>query len=193
MPRSKMPAFDTARLHLRPIGELDEALYCHLYRDPELMRHIAAPMTLEAARRSFDAAVRQQATTRQRWIVCEKNRTAGIGLVGLSVDTVEADVAEIGVMLHAAAQGKGYGTESMAGVIDQAFSTMPLRLLWIRQSIANHPVNGMMVKLAFRRAESTRVGALEHYWELTRDCWVQDASDASRGKQIDWEIAGEHA
>ena len=167
-----LDSFDTARLHLRPIDAGDEALYCHLYTDPELMRHIAAPMTVEAAKRSFGAALRQQSPTRQRWIIREHRQAEGVGLVGLFVDKVEADVAEIGVMLVAAGQGKGYGTESMAGVVDRTFSRMPMRLLWIRQTITNTAVDAMMAKLGFRCMESTRIGDQERYWELTRDRWA---------------------
>jgi [ribosomal protein S5]-alanine N-acetyltransferase len=172
-------SFDTARLHLRPIGEGDEALYCHLYTDPELMRHIAPPMTVEAAKRSFGVALKQQSMARQRWIVCEHGGTGGVGLLGMFVDKLEADVAEIGVMLLAAGQSKGFGTESMAGVVDRTFSTMPLRLLWIRQNVSNIAVDGMMTKLGFKRMASKRISDLEHYWELTRDRWVANHLKAS--------------
>jgi RimJ/RimL family protein N-acetyltransferase len=161
--------FDTHRLHLRPIGAADEALYCQLYTDPGLMRHIAEPMTEEAAKRSFQAALKQQSPTRQRWIIREHRQAGGVGLVGLFVDKLEPDVAEIGVMLLAAGQGKGYGTESMAGIVDRAFSMMPMRLLWIRQSVSNTSVDGMMTKLGFQRMASTRIGEHERYWELSRD------------------------
>jgi RimJ/RimL family protein N-acetyltransferase len=173
-----LDSFDTARLHLRPIDACDEALYCHLYTDPGLMRHIAAPMTVEAAKRSFGAALKQQSPTRQRWIVCEHRQAEGVGLVGLFVDKVEADVAEIGVMLLAAGQGKGYGTESMAGVVDRAFSMMPMRLLWIRQNVTNTAVDPMMTKLGFHRMESARISDQERYWELTRDRWEPAHFDA---------------
>ncbi|WP_159015669.1 GNAT family N-acetyltransferase [Cognatiluteimonas profundi] len=166
-----LDGFDTPRLHLRPIGEGDEVLYCRLYTDPGLMRHIAEPMTMEAAKRSFQAALKQQSPTRQRWIVCGQGQAEGVGLVGLFVDKLEPDVAEIGVMLLSAGQGKGYGTESMAGVVDRAFTMMPLRLLWIRQNATNIAVDGMMTKLRFERGDSARIGSHERYWELIRERW----------------------
>lgn len=163
--------FDTPRLHLRPIGEGDEALYCQLYTDPGLMRHIAEPMTAEAAKRSFQAALKQQSPARQRWIACKRDVADGIGLVGLFVDKQDAGIAEIGVMLLAAGQGTGFGTEAMAGVIDRAFSMMPLRLLWIRQNADNLAVPGMMRKLRFEPMPSSRVGPDEHYWQQDRSQW----------------------
>lgn len=173
-----LDGFDTPRLHLRPIGEGDEALYCQLYTDPGLMRHIAEPMTQDAATRSFQAALKQQSPTRQRWIIREHRQAGGVGLVGLFVDKLQPDVAEIGVMLLAAGQGRGYGTESMAGVVDRTFSLMPMRLLWIRQNVSNTPVDGMMAKLGFQCMASTRIGDHERYWQLTRDRWVPAHFDA---------------
>ncbi len=163
--------FDTRRLRLRPIFERDEALYCQLYTDPRLMRHIAAPMTQDAARRSFQSACRQQSPARQRWIVCERDVAAGIGLVGLFADASGDGIAEIGVMLLADAQGAGLGTEAMAGVIDLAFATMSLRLLWIRQGADNTAVPSMMRRLGFEPMPSTRVGANERYWQQDRSQW----------------------
>jgi RimJ/RimL family protein N-acetyltransferase len=169
--QSLLVGFDTPRLHLRPIGEADEALYCQLYTDPKLMRHIAAPMLPEAAIRSFQVACRQQSTTRQRWIVCERGSANGIGLVGLFVDKSEAQVAEVGVMLLASGQGTGFGTEAMAGVIDRAFSMMRLRMVWIRQNADNTAVPGMMRKLGFEPTPSARVGTDERYWQQDRNQW----------------------
>ena len=112
-----MTGFDTARLHLRPIGEGDEALYCGLYTDPDLMRHIAAPMTLEAAKRSFGAACRQQSWMKQRWILLERSSAVpiSIGQLGLFVDAdaTQGASAEIGVMLLDDWQKRGYAAEAI--------------------------------------------------------------------------------
>jgi RimJ/RimL family protein N-acetyltransferase len=163
--------FDTPRLHLRPISEADGDLYCQLYTDPNLMRHIAEPMLPDAAIRSFQVACRQQSATRQRWIVCARNLAAGIGLVGLFVDKSDAQIAEVGVMLLASGQGTGFGTEAMAGVIDRAFSMMSLRMVWIRQNADNAAVPGMMRKLGFEPMPSPRVGTDERYWQQDRNQW----------------------
>lgn len=163
--------FSTLRLHLRPIDVGDEALYCRLYTDAALMRHIAPPMTPEAATRSFRLARKLQSPTQQRWIVCERDALDGIGLVGLIVDKSDADIAEIGVMLLAAGQRAGFGTEAMAGVIDRTFSMMSVRLLWIRQNADNIAVPGMMRKLGFQPMPSSRVGPGERYWQQDRSQW----------------------
>jgi RimJ/RimL family protein N-acetyltransferase len=177
---SLMVGFDTPRLHLRPIGEADEALYCQLYTDPNLMRHIAPPMLPAAALRSFQVARRQQSTARQRWIACRRGVANGIGLVGLFVDKSDSQIAEVGVMLLAAGQGAGFGTEAMAGVIDRAFSMMPLRRVWIRQSADNAAVPAMMRKLGFEPMPSPRVGPGERYWQQERNQWKVACREAAR-------------
>jgi len=175
-----MVGFNTPRLHLRPIDEGDEALYCRLYTDPALMRHIASPMTPNAATRSFRLARKLQSQTQQHWIVGERGGVGDIGLVGLFVDKSDAGIAEIGVMLLATGQGVGFGAEAMAGVIGRAFATMCLRLLWIRQHIDNTAVPGMMRKLGFEPMPSSRVGPDECYWQQDRTQW-QMARKATAG------------
>ena len=116
--------FDTQRLHLRPLGEGDEALYCHLYTDPELMRHIGTPLSAEAARRSFGVACRQarrDGAPAQRWVVAERGLPDGIGLLGLVPDEGVADTAEVGLMLLADRRQRGLAAEAIGAVADRVF------------------------------------------------------------------------
>jgi RimJ/RimL family protein N-acetyltransferase len=184
-PARLLVAFDTRRLHLRPISHRDETLYCRLYTDPQLMRHIATPMTKDAALKSFRLACKQQSPARQRWIVCQRDVAEGFGLVGLFADASDGGTAEVGVMLLADAQGAGLGTEAMAGVIDLAFETMSLRLIWIRQGADNTAVPPMMRKLGFEPMPSPRVGANERYWQQDRSQW-----QAARGTTPAFEKPG---
>ena len=165
-----MAPFDTARLHLRPLGEGDEALYCSLYTDPDLMYHIATPMSPDAAQRSFRAACRQQSPQKQRWIITEHGTGDAIGLLGLFVN---GDAAEIGVMLLKPWQGRGNGTEAMASMVDRVFTAQAVRLLWIRQGRDNTAVTGMMRKLGFKVSESSCVDQHERYWDLDYERWLE--------------------
>ena len=163
-----MHAFDTLRLHLRPLHEGDEALYCALYTDPGLMRNIAPPLSDEAARRSFRVACRQQQPHPRRWIIHEKQGNHGIGLLGL---VPEDDSAEIGVMLLAGWDRRGMATESMSGMVDRVFSMRSLARLCARQAIAdNPPVNRLMLKLGFRPMPSDKAWS-QRNWELHYDDW----------------------
>jgi ribosomal-protein-alanine N-acetyltransferase len=162
-------SFDTSRLRLRQISHADEALYCHLYTDAALMQHIATPLSVEAAQRSFVSACAQQSQDRQRWIIQERKSSQDIGLVALFAT---GDVAEIGVMLVAIAHGRGLATEAMAAIVDRAFAEWSIRLLWIRQQVSNAPVAGMMQQLGFARLPMKDPEAAEVRWHLGRERWL---------------------
>ncbi|HVR81743.1 MAG TPA: GNAT family N-acetyltransferase [Luteimonas sp.] len=161
-----MHPFDTPRLYLRPLGEGDEALYCGLYTDPELMRHIAAPLSIEAAQRSFGTACRQQSPQKQRWIIAERGEDDGIGLLGLFAD---GEAAEIGVMLLANWQGRGYAAEAIAAMADRIFAAEAIRMLWTRHAPGNGLATGLMHKLGFV-CEDTEHAELR--WHLPREQWL---------------------
>jgi RimJ/RimL family protein N-acetyltransferase len=163
-----MHAFDTPRLHLRPLREGDEALYCALYTDPGLMRNIAPPLSDEAVQRSFRAACRQQVPHPRRWIIHEREGNHEIGLLGLVPDD---DTAEIGVMLLPGWDGRGFATESMSGMVDRVFSTRLVPRLCARQAIAdNPPVNRLMLKLGFQPLPPDKAWS-QRNWELDYDDW----------------------
>ena len=170
-----MEAYDTLRLHLRPISNGDQALYCHLYTNDALMQHIATPMSLEAAQRSFLSACAQQSQDRQRWIIHERSSHQYIGLVALFATD---DVAEIGVMLVASAHGCGMATEAMAAIVDRAFAEGSIRLLWIRQQVSNVPVVSMMQRLGFARLPNGGPDATEVRWDLSRERWLEEIGRA---------------
>jgi [ribosomal protein S5]-alanine N-acetyltransferase len=177
------PAFGTSRLQVRPLAEDDEALYCNLYSDPDLMRHIAAPMSVEAARMSFRAALNQQLPHHQRWIISERETGHDVGLLGL---IGSGDGPEIGVMLLGPFHKYGYGTEAMAGMVKHAFTTTALQVITARQAVADNPtVIRMMVKLGFRPLPPTGDKPLGGDWELSRQRW--QAGCAAR------EVTGEQA
>ena len=163
-------AFDTSRLRLRPISNGDQALYCHLYTDAALMQHIATPLSVEAAQRSFLGACAQQSQDRQRWIIRERNSHQDIGLVALFA---KDDVAEIGIMLVGDAHGSGMATEAMAAIVDRAFIDGSMRLLWIRQQVSNMPVVGMMQRLGFARISTSDPDTTEVRWDLSRERWLE--------------------
>ncbi|HJW45841.1 MAG TPA: GNAT family N-acetyltransferase, partial [Lysobacter sp.] len=96
-----MRALETVRLHLRPLGAEDETLYCHMYTDPELMRYVGAPLSADAAQRSFRLACRGDRNRPRRWmlwVISDIVTRAEIGLAGLVGDDRSA---EIGAMLLA--------------------------------------------------------------------------------------------
>ena len=164
-----MQAFDTQRLHVRPLTEDDEALYCSLYTDPEVMRHIAAPMTLEVAQRSFRAACELQSPLPQRWIISERDADSDIGLLGLFAD---GDTAEIGVVLLSSKQGQGFSAEAIKATADRVFAAAALRLLWTRHAPDNGLAIGLMHKLGFVCEHRDGTQHTQLRWQLSRERWL---------------------
>lgn len=163
-----MQTLQTARLLLRPLDERDEALYCSLYMDPLLMRHIADPLSPESAHDRFRISLRQQSARRQQRIIVECESGAEIGLVALFPD---GSNAEMGVMLLGPAHGRGLATEAMAAVRDHAFDQEGVNLLWIRQRPSNHAVTTMMQKLGFLPLPGVDAATGFRRWELDRERW----------------------
>lgn len=173
-----MRPFDTPRLHLRPLGEGDETLHGRLYTDPDLMRHIAPPMSPEAAQRSFHAALKQQGGKRLLWVIDQRNgsnRAAQCGILGV---VPEGGAAEVGVMLLAQAQARGFAAEVISAIADVLFRTSAIRRLWTRHASANGPASVLMRNLGFEplSAQENAAGHLpesELRWQMTCERWQQ--------------------
>ena len=141
-----MERIDTPRLRLRVMGEGDEDLYCRLYTDPQVMHHIAQPLAIDVARRSFQVA-REQAFERPMrrpwWVIHEAASTADVGVVGL---VREDTVAEMGIVLLPQAQRRGIAREAMSAVAARAMATGLVTQLWLRHA----PLNMAMAAVASR-------------------------------------------
>jgi len=168
----------TPRLVLRPLDARDEALYVALYTDATVMRHVGAPLSTEAARRSFAAACRLQRPRVQRWIAIGSASSEPLGLVAL-VDRA-CDCAEPGVMLLPHAAGRGLATEAMAAACAHGFETRGLaRMEALQADDGNAAVVRMMTRLGFVR------GAVQPpppaiLWTLDSAGWA--AARAADGK-----------
>ena len=160
-----MRTFDTVRLHLRPLGENDESLYCRLYADPLVMRHIGASMSPDAARRSFRTALRQQGDKRHLWIITERSAGVDRGMLGV---TPEGDAAEVGVMLFTEGQGRGLAAELLSAIIPALFGDLAVERLWTRHANANRPARSLMSDLGFEPIGAAGNSVGEQRWQIRR-------------------------
>lgn len=159
---------------MRPLEEGDEALYCHLYTDPEVMRHIGAPMSLEAAQRSFLKArvlAAQTAPSMQLWIITERGSPAGVGLLARIREGDAVDTTEMGIMLTAAGQSRGLAAEALGALTDRLFMSPEIRMLWTRQTPDNAAVVRLMQRLGFERDEAVEESPVQWRWQLARGQW----------------------
>lgn len=168
-----MRTFDTERLHLRPLCLDDEALYCHLYTDPETMRHIGAPLSAEAALGNFHKAcdlATQPDPAMKLWIIVEKDSGLGVGLLARVRHGDVRDMAELGAMLVADGQGRGYASEALAGLMDRLFALPGIRSLWTAQAPRNAAAARLMHRLGFERIRLP--GSAEEWrWQIDLAHW----------------------
>lgn len=185
-----MLIFETQRLHLRPLGKSDEALYCDLYTDTELMRHIGAPLTVEAALRSFRVACRlatRDGVSAQRWVLLEQGSPAAIGMLSLIADQADSDEAEVGLMLRAHRQRRGVAVAAIGAVADRVFTPADaddpdLRLIWSRHAPGNVAAARLMLRMGFLRQPTSGPGQAEVRWQMTRDRWKAGRLAVGNGK-----------
>lgn len=166
--RGTIPPLRTARLRLRPLGEADRALFCRLYTDPELMRHIGPPLSEADAARRFRAACRRNRDPALRqwiWVLAEAHAQSDIGLLGL---TRQGDAAEIGALLPLPWQGQGYAAEAIAALVEHAFTLPGLARLFTRHRGDHAAAAGLMRKLGFERRPTEDGGPLDCLWIRSR-------------------------
>jgi RimJ/RimL family protein N-acetyltransferase len=165
----------TPRLHVRPLAVSDERLYCGLYADPEVMRHVAEPLATDAARRAFSAILKQLAADPPRsryWTLHPHDGGGALGLMAWVPDHDDAGSGEVGVVLARPAACRGYATESVAALADAVFARNGQRRLWARHAPGNGPAAGLMRKLGFAPLAEARSASGLLRWELERKVWL---------------------
>jgi RimJ/RimL family protein N-acetyltransferase len=165
----------TPRLHLRTLSRADERLYCSLYTDAGVMRHVTEPLTPEAAQRAFQAVLRQMAVVPAQscyWILAPRAGGDDFGVMALVPDHGGAESAEVGVLLVGSAECRGYATESIAALADAVFAGPAQQRLWTRHARDNAAVVALMHKLGFESLEEAGAGPAPLRWQLERQAWA---------------------
>lgn len=146
-----MRPFQTARLCARPMDETDASLYRELYTNPQVMRHIAAPLSRKAAERAFAAAMHQATRPDPRlrvWVLAEIQTRLRIGILALTGQASGAR-CEWGAMLLPPAQGRGFAVEAQSALLDQIFTDSRVDMIWSRNKRGNLAADAVWRKLGF--------------------------------------------
>ena len=169
-----MNVLETPRLRLRLLhedSEGDAPLYVHLYTDANVMRHIAPPLEVERAALAFARVCRHNRATRpghRTWRINARASGADLGIAALQR---AGDAAEIGVMLREHGWGHGMAREALSAVLDHAFDTLGLRLVYGERPDDAHAalVDRMFAPLGLDRVPRRVAGIAR--WELARTHW----------------------
>lgn len=167
-----MPTLTSERLLIAPLVAEDLGFYARLYCDLETMRLVGDPLSMEAAERSFAAALRSHARAPARrltWTLTDAATLEQIGLLALMRELPElaVDSAEIGAIIRPSQQGRGYAAEAIAALAAHAFADLAIGRLVTRHNRDNHAADGLMRKLGFSRCADSN-GAQPCRWELKR-------------------------
>jgi RimJ/RimL family protein N-acetyltransferase len=140
----------TRRLSLRPLAAADAGGYRALYQCLETMRFIGPVLSDPAAESSFALALKLQdeLTPRPDWrlrmAISESQDSPLLGL--LAVDACPApDGAELGVLMHSGARGRGLGYEALDALTRRL---KRIGTTWAQLCVDRH--NEPMLRLASR-------------------------------------------
>lgn len=115
---------DSPRLTYQPLSESDWPFFLALNQDPKVMRFVADPRDSDEIRRvAFDVRLPPWQPGSQHWLCLllrEKDSDRPVGVSGF-IDRGD-NMAEVGFLLSAAFQGRGYGTESLRAICQAAFA-----------------------------------------------------------------------
>ncbi|WDE01160.1 GNAT family N-acetyltransferase [Thalassomonas actiniarum] len=119
-----MHNFTTERLFIRALEKQDQALYCHLYTDTKVMRHICQPLSQEQAIKAFKTTLNKQTSKTKNqfsWAITSKETNQAIGIVGFQ--SQEKEHAILGLLISENSQGRGYAPEVFKKLISICNST----------------------------------------------------------------------
>jgi RimJ/RimL family protein N-acetyltransferase len=167
--------FAMGRVRGRLIDAKDRDLYRDLYAVPEVMAHIGAAMSVEAATETFQKALRHNrdpAARARYWQITDARCDQTVGMVALIRAAQAPTHAELGVMLLPRWQNRGVGLPALAGVVDGVIHGRWLRdidRLIGRHAVANSNAGRLIEALCFDRQPDD--GSSYVSWWLDRSIW----------------------
>ncbi|HEV3051028.1 MAG TPA: GNAT family protein [Longimicrobium sp.] len=146
----------TARLRLRPMGEVDLPGFVAYRRDPEVARYQGWDETFSAedARALFEKLRGVVPGTPGVWFRFAIEEAAEGTLLGDCVLRVGEDdprQAEIGFTLAAGYQGRGYATEAVRALLGYAFTTLDLHRVVAVTDARNAAAARLLQRIGMRR------------------------------------------
>ena len=151
----------------------DEAMFCHLYTDPDVMLRILPPLTAEAAAQSFLRACdhnTKDTPGHRFWTIDDKAASEAIGMAALRRT---GDSAELGVMLRNGWWNRGISSEAFVPLIDHAFQGMGLTLVYAERPDDDHAliIDRLLDRFGFVRTPERATAPTQCRWELPRSVW----------------------
>jgi RimJ/RimL family protein N-acetyltransferase len=143
------------RLVIRRFKPSDAEAFAAYRSDPEVARYQSwePPCSLTEARamiHGLQSVVPGMAGEWYQFAVALASDDRLIGDFGLGM-TSDGRQAELGFTFARAAQGQGYASEALVGLLDYAFSTLGLHRIFAITNVRNHRSQRLLERTGFRR------------------------------------------
>lgn len=169
--------FATERLQLRPLDPADEALYHELYTDPDTMRFIAAPLTVEQAANSFRKVLARQCGSSLKGrclVMLEQATLQPVGICGTSQYDTEGRRLEVGILLTPEARRRGFAREALTALLERIFAMSSVQEIYVRFSARCPAVERLNIRVGFTpcAGDVQEEGPLsKRVWSVRRSSW----------------------
>ncbi|MFK3659605.1 GNAT family N-acetyltransferase [Scandinavium sp. NPDC088450] len=140
----------TPRLTCTALCEADWPFFLSLYQNPAVMRFVMDELSETDIREAFEPRLAVWTPGATHWlclVVREKESNQPLGLTGFIQR--DDEIAEVGFLFTPAAQGKGYGFESLQAVCHFAFTEGNIRRLSATVTVGNEASRRLLEKTGF--------------------------------------------
>ena len=157
------PTLATRRLKLRAFAARDLAGLHACFGDEQAMRYWNAPASKSEAQTERWLKYLAKTTSpfdHLAWAVAEKRSDRCIGMVNYHHREARNQKLEIGYIVMPAQQGRGFGTEAVAALVEYCLGSLAVH----RIEALIHPDNAASLRLVERLGFRCEGGPLRDYW-----------------------------
>ncbi len=151
------------RIELLPFKNSDFELFIEIITCPQMMEHVYDPLTYDEAKFSFEERLPPWKFESDKWrsfSITEIINGEKLGYISLRIVNHEAKIAEVGFMVKAGAQGKGFGSKALKLIKQYAFDTLMLSKLVAFCSVHNSSSFNLLEKEDFFRESCLKQNTL---------------------------------
>jgi RimJ/RimL family protein N-acetyltransferase len=177
-------SFHSERLTMRSLAPEDEAFYCSLYTDAQVMQHVHAPQSLADAREGFRKVLddmRQPEFKRRVLVLIDRKTQEPIGITSIRLLRSRPGHAEVGTLLKPGAHEQGLALECSQTLNSKAFARQQIDTLVAYAADGNAKAEKLLTELGFTRGQTHANGHTE--WTLTRGDWSKRATGTTTQSQ----------
>lgn len=148
--RNPLALFKTARLTGTQLQKEDWPFYLSLQQHPDVIRYVADERPESSIVEGFNSRLPAWSPGSEHWlclVIRSRENSEALGVTGYIHRGI--DCAEVGFLFSPAAQGQGYGYESLRALCDYAFHQGGIRRLTATVTAGNTASRKLLEKTGF--------------------------------------------